>query len=201
MFNFINYIRVIATALITNSHFSNIWPISALAAGGMLGNILFFAVSGFCLFVIKDNFIKWIFKRFLRVYPALILVTLITILLGFYKLSNLKGAFRLFVFPTNYVFLVWLMVCYFPFYLFAYLDKKHKNVLEICLFSVVVIWLIVYIFFLDKTAYVIDKVENPFILFLYFSSMLAGALFKKHYEKFTNYKLRKMLFLIVSLIV
>ena len=43
------YLRVIATFLITNSHFKNIWPISALASGGLLGDILFFAISGYCL--------------------------------------------------------------------------------------------------------------------------------------------------------
>lgn len=67
MFNFINYIRVLATVLITNSHFSDIWPIKALAAGGLLGNILFFAVSGFCLYLVKDNFFKWILKRVIRI--------------------------------------------------------------------------------------------------------------------------------------
>ena len=90
MFNFINYLRVVATALITNSHFSEIWPISALASGGLLGNIIFFAVSGFCLYVVKDNFIKWYLKRFLRVYPVLVVVTLFTIVLGYYHVNSLK---------------------------------------------------------------------------------------------------------------
>ena len=112
MFNFVNYLRVIATVLITNSHFSNIWPISAMAAGGLLGNILFFAVSGFCLYAIKDKFLKWISKRVLRIYPAFIFVTLITVLLGFYKIQSFKDVVYLFIYPTNYVFIVWLMVCY-----------------------------------------------------------------------------------------
>ena len=63
MYYFINYLRTIATVLITNSHYSNIWPISDLAAGGLLGNILFIAASGFCLLNIKENFGKWYLKR------------------------------------------------------------------------------------------------------------------------------------------
>ena len=59
MFEFINYLKFIATLLITNSHFGDIWPVSAMASGGLLGNILFFAVSGFLLFNIKDSFPKW----------------------------------------------------------------------------------------------------------------------------------------------
>lgn len=60
MYSFIHYLRTIATVLITNSHYSHIWPIADLAAGGLIGNILFFAVSGFCLFNIKENFGKGI---------------------------------------------------------------------------------------------------------------------------------------------
>ncbi len=37
MYSFINYLRAIATLLITNSHYGQIWPIDDLAAGGLLG--------------------------------------------------------------------------------------------------------------------------------------------------------------------
>ncbi len=62
MIAFINYLKLIATALITNSHFSDIWPISALASGGLLGNIIFFAVSGYLLYNIKLGFKKSLFR-------------------------------------------------------------------------------------------------------------------------------------------
>ncbi len=195
MFNFINYIRVIATVLITNSHFGDIWPISALATGGLLGNVLFFAVSGFCLYVIKENFVKWICKRLLRIYPALVLVTLITVLLGAYKINGWNEAINLFVYPTNYIFVVWLMICYVPFYIVAFFDKKHKNVLETSFVAIVILWLITYVVFIDKTNYVVDNVSNPFIMFLYFTSMLIGALFRKNYHKFVNLKLSNVIFL------
>ncbi len=201
MFNFINYIRVIATILITNSHFSNIWPIKAMAAGGLLGNILFFAVSGFCLYLIKENFIKWFVKRIARIYPALITVTLLTVFLGFYRLGSLNDAVRLFIYPTNYIFIVWLMVCYIPFYLLAVLDKKYNKTLEISFLVVIALWIITYIFFIDKSAYTIDNVEKPFIIFLYFTSMIMGALFRKHYSKFTKFKVLNVVFLGLSLIV
>ena len=201
MFNFINYIRVIATILITNSHFSNIWPISAMAAGGLLGNILFFAVSGFCLYLIKENFLKWFVKRITRIYPALIIVTLLTVFLGFYRLGSLNDAVRLFVYPTNYIFIVWLMVCYIPFYLLAVLDKKYNKTLEVSFIVVIALWIITYVFFFDKSAYTIDDVEKPFIVFLYFTSMIMGALFRKHYSKFTKFKATNVVFLGLSLIV
>ncbi len=201
MFNFINYLRVVATALITNSHFSEIWPISALASGGLLGNIIFFAVSGFCLYVVKDNFIKWYLKRFLRVYPVLVVVTLFTIVLGYYHVNSLKDILYLFVYPTNYFFIVWLMILYVPFYIFSFLDTKYKKTIELCLIGTIILWLLTYLLFVDKSTYSIDNVEKPFIMFLYFTSMLMGALFKKHFDKFKKFKWSNVILLGVSTVV
>ena len=46
---YINLLRILAAICITNSHFANIWPVSAIASGGMLGDVLFFAISGYGL--------------------------------------------------------------------------------------------------------------------------------------------------------
>ena len=45
MIEFVNFLKVFATVLITNSHFGDIWPVSAMASGGLLGNVIFLAVS------------------------------------------------------------------------------------------------------------------------------------------------------------
>ena len=123
MFNFINYLKFIATVLITNSHFGEVWPISSLATGGLLGNVIFLAASGFLLYNIKLPFHKWFLKRFLRVYPVLLCYTLFTVLIGEYPLKSFGDAFKLLVYPTNYIFLVWLLVCYCVLYIVAYADK------------------------------------------------------------------------------
>ena len=93
------------------------------------------------------------------------------------------------------------MLLYIPFYFLAFLDKKHTKLLEKVLIGVVVAWVIVYLLFIDKSAYVIDDVEKPFITFLYFTSMLTGALFRKHYDKFTNFKVKNVVFLPLSAVV
>ncbi len=184
MFEFINYLKLIATALITNSHFGSIWPISALAIGGLLGNVIFFAVSGFLLYNIKTNFLKWFPKRFFRVYPALAIFTTITVIVGQYPLNSFKDAFKLFVYPTNYIFLVWLLVCYCIFYFVAYTDRKINKFLETTMVVVFFVWILVYVLFYDKDVYSIDNVNEPFILFLYMESMLTGAWFKKGQKSF-----------------
>lgn len=43
---FINLLRVLAAICIPNSHFANAWPVSGIASGGMLADVLFFAISG-----------------------------------------------------------------------------------------------------------------------------------------------------------
>ena len=201
MYYFINYLRTIATVLITNSHYSNIWPISDLAAGGLLGNILFFAASGFCLLNIKENFGKWYLKRIAKIWPAMIGFTLFTVLIGDYSLASWKDAVRLFLYPTNYIFLVWLMISYIAFYILAWLSKKYDKTIEISLSVLFGVWILTYFIFVDKSVYHIDDVSKPFILFLYFSSMLIGALFKKYIDKFGKIIAVNVILLFVSLIV
>lgn len=201
MYYFINYLRAIATVLITNSHYGEIWPISDLAAGGLLGNILFFAASGFCLFHVKENFPKWYLKRILRIYPVVIFFTLLTVLIGDYSLSSGEDAVRLFLFPTNYIFLVWLMLLYVAFYVVAWMSTRFGKATEVVFAAVALAWLVVYLTCVDKSVYCIDDVSRPFILFLYFLSMLAGALFKKYADKFAVVSKRNVVLLFASLIV
>lgn len=201
MIEFINFLKLIATVLITNSHFGDIWPVSAMASGGLLGNVIFLAVSGFLLFNLKENFPKWFLKRFSRIYPAMAVFTLFAVAIGQYSLTSISKAFSLFVYPTNYVFLVWLVVCYVAFYLVAYFDKKKDKFLEITFLSVMLLWIAVYVLFYNKTLYGVDNVSEPFILFLYFESMLLGALFKKHKEKLGKFNPLKIVFSVICVIV
>ena len=170
--------------MITNSHFGNIWPVSGFSAGGLLGNVIFFAVSGFLLYNIKTNFLKWFPKRFFRVYPALAIFTTLTVIVGQYPLNSFKDAFKLFVYPTNYIFLVWLLICYCIFYFVAYTDRKINRFLETTMVVIFFVWILVYVLFYDKDVYKVDNVHEPFILFLYMESMLTGAWFKKGQKSF-----------------
>lgn len=194
MFEFINYLKVLAAVLITNSHFGDIWPVGALATGGLLGNVIFFSVSGFLLYNIQLNFSKWFSKRFFRIYPALAIFTMFAVCIGEYRLNGLQDAVRLFVYPTNYIFLVWLIVCYCVFYAVAVVDKKKKHFLEITMSVIFVVWILVYMLLYDKSAYTVDNVSEPFILFLYIESMLLGALFNKHELYHVKFRISKVFF-------
>jgi len=66
MIFFITVLRALAACLITNSHYTGIYPSDIIANGGLIGDIIFFAVSGYCLYNVKENFIKWYGKRIIR---------------------------------------------------------------------------------------------------------------------------------------
>lgn len=83
MFEFIIYLKALATMLITNSHFDTIYPISQLSMGGSIGNSIFFWVSGYCLANIKsrgsivaDGW-AWYLHRLWRIYIPCVVAVLI----------------------------------------------------------------------------------------------------------------------------
>ena len=92
------------------------------------------------------------------------------------------------------------MISYAAFYFVAWMSKKYGKFTEIVLLLVVTAWLIVYFAFVDKSYYSIDDVSKPFILFLYFISMLIGALFKKHIQLFQKLKAYNVLLFLLSLV-
>ena len=71
-------LRVIATCLITNTHYNNVYPSEKFAVGGLLGDVLFFAVSGFCYSNgINKSFGDWYSKRWKRIYPSVVIMALL----------------------------------------------------------------------------------------------------------------------------
>ncbi len=117
--------------------------------------------------------------------------TLVVSLCGVYTLKSFDDFVRMFLYPTNYIFIVWLLICYCVLYVVAYMDKRVNHFLEVSMGVVFVAWMLTYAIFYDKSAYTADNVYEPFILFLYVESMLLGAVFKKHSEKFGQFKMYK----------
>ena len=60
MFEFVIYLKALATILITNSHFDTIYPISQLSMGGSIGNSIFFGYLGFVFRILKaEGQLSW----------------------------------------------------------------------------------------------------------------------------------------------
>ena len=73
----VTFLRAIAACIITNSHYTGIYPTDLIANGGLFGDIIFFAVSGFCLYNVKKSFVRWYGKRIYRIYVPVILITFV----------------------------------------------------------------------------------------------------------------------------
>ena len=174
---FINLLRVLAAVCITNSHFANVWPVSGIASGGMLGDVLFFAISGYCLyhsdFKFRD-FGKWYIKRIRRIYVTVVLIALITCLFtGFPETA--RGWIHVFVYPTQYHFVASIMVLYILYYIWMHFLKRWRIKIWVSGLIYFIVVLTIYCLTFDKSWYHIDVVEEHFIRFLFFGAMLIGA--------------------------
>ena len=113
MIFFITVLRALAACLITNSHYTGVYPTDLIANGGLFGNVIFFAVSGFCLVNIKESFPKWYAKRLVRLLPATWLMTAIYGIVGLFRIElTFKGLFSSFIFPSCYYFISSILVLY-----------------------------------------------------------------------------------------
>lgn len=184
MIFFITFLRALAACLITNAHYTGIYPTDIIANGGLLGDVIFFAVSGYCLYNARHSFPRWYGKRLVRCYLPVILITALYMIIGAYSLAD-NSLFWWFVYPTNYHFVASIVLLYIPYYIVIKFDVLKKNIPWIMV-GVGLIFVIVYIVFYDKSYYHIDTVREPMIRFLFFESMLLGAYFRQNNEKHRN---------------
>lgn len=184
MIFFVTVLRALAAMLITNSHYGEVYPIDIIANGGLLGDVIFFAVSGFCLCNPKLNFFRWYGKRIVRIYPQALLITALYLCIGICTWETYTP-FGWFVYPTKFHFIASIMALYIPFYFLMCMPKLKAHIPAV-LAAVLAAQLIVYIAFVDKTTYNVDVVTAPFIRFLYFAAMLIGTYFRLHLDKIRN---------------
>lgn len=188
---FITFLRALAACLITNAHYTGIYPTDIIANGGLIGNVLFFAVSGYCLYNIKHDcsvagFFKWYGKRIWRVYPPVIIMTVVFMACGAYKLSDFSLTWW-YVYPTYYHFVASIIILYIPFFFVMKIECLRNRIIPV-MALIGAAWLIFYIFFYDKSYYHIDTVREPVIRFLFIECMLLGAWFRQNDDKMIKWR-------------
>ena len=184
MIFFITVLRALAACLITNAHYTGVYPTDIIANGGLVGDVLFFAVSGYCLYNIKVSFPKWYGKRIVRCYLPVLLITALYMALGFYSLSEHSFAWW-YIYPTYYHFVASIIILYIPYYIIIKIPQLRKRI-PLIMLGIFVVYLVVYIFIYDKSYYHIDTVREPMIRFLFMESMLLGAWFRQNDAKIRN---------------
>ena len=190
MIFFITFLRALAACFITNAHYTGIYPTDLIANGGLIGDVLFFAVSGYCLYNVKydlsvKGFAGWYGKRIWRVYPPVLIMTAIYMALGFYRLSADKGVVWWYIYPTYYHFVASIIILYIPFFFIMKIEWLRKRLIPLMI-GVGGVFLIVYFTMYDSSYYHIDAVREPMIRFLFMESMLLGAWFRQHDKKLRN---------------
>jgi len=186
---FITVLRALAACTITNAHYTDIYPTDLIANGGLIGDVLFFAVSGYCLYNVKyaanlRGFAGWYGKRIWRVYPPVLIMTGIYMLLGAYSLSD-HSVVWWYIYPTYYHFVASIIVLYITFFVIMKIEVFKRRIISIMI-GLAVAWMLVYIVFYDKSYYHIDTVREPMVRFLFMESMLLGAYFRQKDRELRN---------------
>ncbi|MBO5649735.1 MAG: acyltransferase [Clostridia bacterium] len=191
MYQFIVFLRAIACILITNSHQEEVYPIRILASGGLLGDVLFFAISGYCLYSLKyQSFGTWYFKRLKRVYLPVWLTAGTLILTKVYGHIGWKRVLELMLYPTHYHFVASILVLYIVyFFLMRFINQKSgredKRLIGTAA-ALVVLYFVLYYTVFDRSYYHIDNVNGKMIWCLFMLSMLIGAYFRRKEAVYIN---------------
>lgn len=186
MFGFVTWLKAIAAVLITNSHYADIWPISALACGGHIGNCLFFFLSGFCLFHIKDSFPKWYIKRILRIYPVLWIVNTVALLAGQTHIGEFMGFVHCYFYPTWFHFIGSIMLLYAVYYVIRYAQQKLHFDIRWLMLAALAVYLLLYVTIFDKSTYHIDDVGEKWVRFMFFEAMMMGVWLREQYDRISD---------------
>lgn len=175
-------LQCLAALLIANSHLEGLYPRSWMAADGLIGNSLFFFLSGYGLVKSeKQNhrpFFNYYTRRVWRIYPALWLVVIL-FQLGMgetWKLWGVADYFRFFLYPTAYGYIEEIMIFYIPFYFLARLQRPMVLV-WLCL-ALVIPYMVRYVLALPPGGIVHLKLGNtdPWLWHIfYFQMMLVGG--------------------------
>lgn len=186
---FITFLRALAACIITNAHYTGIYPTDIIANGGLIGDVLFFAVSGYCLYNVKydlslSGFVRWYGKRLWRVYPPVLIITAVYMMAGAYSLKE-HGAFWWYVYPTNYHFVASIITLYIPFFFIAKIPALRERITTVMI-VVAGVYLLIYWTVYDRSYYHIDTVREPMIRFLFMESMLLGAWFRRNDKELRN---------------
>lgn len=173
----IDFVKVIATLLVMNSHMGMCYgSYSALATGGGIGDALFFFVSGFTLFMgRRDDFVNWYKRRIGRIYPTIIAVGLVACLI-FLDDSSFIDVLS----AHKYWFLQCILICY----IFLYPIIKYNWKLKYCIPISIILMVTSFFTLFDFGNELFYGVNNYFRWIFYFTIMLVGGAFIKYEIEF-----------------
>lgn len=188
----IELLKFIAVIAVLNSHFDPIYgKYSFLATGGAIGDVLFFFVSGFTIFLGRfGRFDNWFKRRIKRIYPSLIAWTAVLSFTGIERIT----VSQLFC-GGGY----WFISCIMLYYIVLYFVRKYASdkpfiPFLICI-GAVVVW---YLFENSSVSFMYG--DTYFKWMHYFLFMLAGAYVGNNTIKLQSKPKSDTLLLFISII-
>lgn len=158
----LNALRLLAILMVFNSHCGALYPISAFANGGAVGNALFFIISGYLLKT-QGNFISWLWNKIARLYPPAIIATVVYLAVNqLYPLTPTEIV-------TNFILIksYWFIGAFVCFNILTYV-LEHLKVFEHMVLYSVILWTvygICYLAFVDSSVW---RVENGYFRWIYY---------------------------------
>ncbi len=108
----------LAALLIVNSHLEPIYPLSFMAGDGLVGNLVFFVVSGFGVTMGQMHrpyaLIPFYLRRIWRIYPSVVAAVLVGLLLHTLHFDFGQPAqwLKKLIWPTDYGFIAKIIIFY-----------------------------------------------------------------------------------------
>lgn len=165
----IDLLKVIAALMITNSHLKSFYvePFTPLGTFGAPGNALFFFISGFTLSLGRfDSFITWYKRRIQRIFPTLLVWTILLSPL----LSGTQITLQSIWLAKSYWFIQCIMVYYILWWIiFKFLRKYLVPIIYVSL----IISILSFLFIIPVTSDSIYIHEFHYICF--FSIFILGS--------------------------
>ncbi|MDX2037406.1 MAG: hypothetical protein SFX72_12210 [Isosphaeraceae bacterium] len=134
-------LRALAIVLIANSHLEDLYPFRPLAADGLLGNLLFFALSGFGISSSprfgRERFSSWYPRRLARIYPALWVAVILgtVVAAGAWRAWGIRDYFVQLIWPTKYGFISQIVIFYIAYFLLRAARRDRSTLVVTALAS------------------------------------------------------------------
>ena len=134
----IEMLKAIAALLVMNSHMDAMYgEYSFLGTGGAIGDALFFFCSGYALFLSsrEENFFNWYKRRIQRIYPSVLVVSLI-------GASYIMDQYHYSIFADMGT--SWFIMCIFLYYALLYPIKRyaadHIRYVMLAVVVIIILW-------------------------------------------------------------
>ncbi|WP_265595169.1 acyltransferase family protein [Verrucomicrobium sp. BvORR106] len=173
------WLFLLAMALVFNSHLEEFHLRPWLAGDGLLGNAMFFVLSGYRVSLSLSRratgIVPYLQRRLLRIYPTVWLVTLtLGLTAGWLTFnSTIHDVVRLLFWPTRFTYITWIVPAYI---LLFFIERCRPNLATRSAFCLGLFSAFLALSWTEPTPRMLSDVSGSIYFLLFLSLVLAGTL-------------------------